>query len=573
MIIQAQKLSFEYPVYDEGAVPSRVLNGLDITIEAGEFVAVLGHNGSGKSTLARHFNALLTPTEGKLFVNGMDISNAANMWEIRQAVGMLFQNPDNQIVATVVEEDVAFGPENLGVQSEEIRKRVDNALAAVDMSEYASAMPHYLSGGQKQRVAIAGVLAMLSDCIVLDEPTAMLDPAGRREVLDAIAKLNKERGITVILITHFMEEAALANRIIVMKQGEVQLDGTPHTVFAQVEKMKALGLSVPQAAELAHALKCCGIPVSGAVLTVADFMKNVATERLQIPDVVAQQTFAPALQPPILEMKNLFHIYNEGTVFEKAAIENINMQINAGEMVAIIGHTGSGKSTLIQHFNALLTPTRGEVLLNGENIHQDKSKLKSIRQHVGLVFQYPEHQLFESTVFRDVAFGPTRMGLSQDEINTRTHDALKVVGIDESLFEKSPFELSGGQKRRVAIAGVLAMRPQVLVLDEPAAGLDPSGKDEILRQIKYMHTNLGITVILVSHSMEDVARLSNRIFVLNKGKIVCEGSPVYVFSRGEMLESMGLAVPQITQLMSTLGVNGVLTVEAAVGICCGGLGE
>jgi energy-coupling factor transport system ATP-binding protein len=273
-----------------------------------------------------------------------------------------------------------------------------------------------------------------------------------------------------------------------------------------------------------------------------------------------------------IEIKNLTHIYNAGSVFEKIALDNVNLKISSGEMVSIIGHTGSGKSTLIQHMNALLKPTSGQIFLYGENLHADKKKLKSIRQRVGLVFQYPEHQLFESTIYKDVAFGPTRMGLPEEKITERVHSSLQVVGIDESLYGKSPFEISGGQKRRVAIAGVLAMQPEVLVLDEPAAGLDPGGKNEILSQIRHMHTTLGITVILVSHSMDDVARLSHRIFVMNKGQLICEGTPAQVFSQLSLLKSVGLDVPQISQIFMELNKKnphvpaGVFSVEDAVNI-------
>jgi len=272
---------------------------------------------------------------------------------------------------------------------------------------------------------------------------------------------------------------------------------------------------------------------------------------------------------PLIELKNITHIYNIGSAFEKKAVNDISLKIAAGEMVALIGHTGSGKSTLIQHFNALLKPTSGEVLLNGEDIHADKNKLKSVRQRVGLVFQYPEHQLFESDVFKDVAFGPTRMGLTEEEINERVKSALEVVGLTEEDYTKSPFELSGGQKRRAAIAGVLAMRPEVLVLDEPSAGLDPRGREEILSQIKHMHVTLGLTVILVSHSMDDAARLTDRILVLNQGKLVCDGSPIDVFAQDEMLKGIGLDVPQISRLMTQLNkVNpaiptGVFSIDEA----------
>lgn len=240
----------------------------------------------------------------------------------------------------------------------------------------------------------------------------------------------------------------------------------------------------------------------------------------------------------------------------KTAIDDINLEINDGEFVGLIGHTGSGKSTLIQHLNALIKPSSGEILLNGVDINAEKTKLKSIRQRVGLVFQYPEHQLFEMTVYKDVCYGPTNLGLSEAEIDQRAKKALETVGIGEEIYEKSPFELSGGQKRRVAIAGILAMQPEVLILDEPTAGLDPKGRDEILNAIKEMHNRLGIIVILVSHSMEDVARLVDRIIVMHQGKIAAIGTPKEVFGQAQMLENIGLAAPQVSYVMMGLKEKG-----------------
>ena len=267
----------------------------------------------------------------------------------------------------------------------------------------------------------------------------------------------------------------------------------------------------------------------------------------------------------IINLRNLKHIYNEGSVFEKMSFDNVSLEIGEGEMVAIIGHTGSGKSTLIQHMNGLIKPTAGEVLVDDVNIHTNKNFLREVRQKIGLVFQYPEHQLFEATIYKDVAYGPTQMKLPKDEIDERVRSSLKVVGLGEEVYQKSPFELSGGQKRRVAIAGVLAMRPDVLILDEPVAGLDPRGRDEILSQICHMHKELEITVILVSHSMDDVARLAQRVFVMNQGELACVGTPPEVFAQGELLESIGLDVPQISKLMGILGFSkSVFSVEDAV---------
>lgn len=265
IMIEANHVSHIYT--DENGNDVHALKDVNLTIRRGEFVSIIGTNGSGKSTLAKHFNVLLQPSEGNIIVCGHDTLDESHIWDIRQHVGMVFQNPDNQIVAAVVEEDVAFGPENLGIPSDEIRQRVDEALAAVNMTDYAEHGPHLLSGGQKQRVAIAGVLAMKPDCIVLDEPTAMLDPKGRQEVLDTIHRLNKEEGITIILITHFMEEAVTADRIVVMKNGVKLQEGTPHEIFTQVDTLKSLGLDVPVAAEVALKLYRNGMDVSTDIIT------------------------------------------------------------------------------------------------------------------------------------------------------------------------------------------------------------------------------------------------------------------------------------------------------------------
>ena len=273
--IRAERLFFEY-VDEESGSRIPVLKDLNLTINQGEFVAVLGHNGSGKSTLAKHFNAVLLPTTGKVFVNGIDTSDEEKLFEIRQHVGMVFQNPDNQIVATIVEEDVAFALENLGVEPQEIRRRVDEALKAVGMSEFTTHAPHLLSGGQKQRIAIAGVLAMEPECIVLDEATAMLDPVGRREVLATVHRLNREKGMTVVLITHHMNEAEEADRVVVMDDGAVVMDGSPREVFTQVEPLRSLGLTVPDTVDLLDRLRHHGVEVPLDALRVEECADAIA---------------------------------------------------------------------------------------------------------------------------------------------------------------------------------------------------------------------------------------------------------------------------------------------------------
>ena len=258
-----------------------------------------------------------------------------------------------------------------------------------------------------------------------------------------------------------------------------------------------------------------------------------------------------------IEVRNLSHIYGEGTIFEQYALKNVNLTIGDGEFIGLIGHTGSGKSTLIQHLNGLLRASSGDILYNGESIYREGYSMKELRSHVGLVFQYPEHQLFEVDVFSDVCFGPKNLGLSQEEIEARAREALTLVGLDESFYKQSPFELSGGQKRRAAIAGVLAMKPEVLILDEPTAGLDPQGREDILGLVAKLHREQGMTVILVSHSMEDVARYVSRLVVMNHGEKVFDGTPKEVFRHYKELEAIGLAAPQITYVVHALKEQGV----------------
>lgn len=269
-MIKAENVTFKYPNHEGNDFFA--LKGINIEAKEGEFIAILGHNGSGKSTFAKHLNALLLPYEGTVYINGMDTKDENNLWSIRQSAGMVFQNPDNQIVATIVEEDVAFGPENLGVPPKDIRRRVDEALLTVGMFEYRKHSPHLLSGGQKQRIAIAGILAMKPRCIILDEPTAMLDPSGRKEVIETIKKLNKEENITIVLITHYMDEAVNADKIYVMEDGQIMMEGTPKEVFSKVQQIKAIGLDVPQVTELAQMLIDEGINLPSDILTVEEMV-------------------------------------------------------------------------------------------------------------------------------------------------------------------------------------------------------------------------------------------------------------------------------------------------------------
>ena len=572
-IIEVENVSFDYISRDEdGKEISRspVLKDISLSVPEGQFLAILGHNGCGKSTLAKHFNAILTPTAGKVTVAGIDTSDEERLFDIRQTVGMVFQNPDNQLVATIVEEDVAFAPENMGVPQPEIRRRVDEALKQVDMYEYREHAPHHLSGGQKQRVAIAGVIAMQPKCIVMDEPTAMLDPKGRREVMNTIHALNKEKGITVVLITHYMDEAAQADRVVVMDGGKIIMDNVPKKIFSRVKELRAVGLDVPQVTELCDMLIEKGVDISPEIIHEQECAEALFRLTGGRSAVIPPKPEEPVEdnRPVVLTADKVTYKYSVGTPFEKTAVDSVDLEIREGEFVGIIGHTGSGKSTLIQHFNGLVKPTSGHVLVDCADIWGKGVNIRDIRFKVGLVFQYSEHQLFEETVAKDIAYGPKNMGLTEEEIKQRVVSAAESMDIVK-LLNKSPFELSGGQQRRVALAGVLAMDPEVLILDEPAAGLDPKGRDKILGQIKQYHEKYGKTILLVSHSMEDIVKYAGKVLVMNKSRLFCYDTVDRVFARTEELAKIGLDVPQVTRMshiLKSLGTdigNDIYTTERA----------
>ncbi len=548
--------------------PVKALNGIDLTVYPGEYLVILGHNGSGKSTLAKHLNALLLPTEGDVWVKEWNSKYAENFRSIRSTVGMVFQTPDNQIVSTIVEEDVAFGPENLGVPRDEIVRRVDWSLEQVDMTSFRHRAPHLLSGGQKQRVCIAGMLAMQPDVLVLDEATAMLDPLGRKEVLEVAQRLNKQEGVTIIAITHFMGEAVHADRLIVMDEGRIAMEGTPHEIFAQVEQLEALQLGVPQITQVAQALHRRMPAFPPDILTVDEFVDAFAEHvgPAQAPPSLPNGNDATADAPrgetaAVIELRDVGYNYMHDTPLEVKAIEDVNMAIYPGEVVGVIGHTGSGKSTIIQHFNALLRPHEGVVTVFGQDTSASTTDVREVRRRVGLVFQQPEAQLFERYVGDDIAFGPRNLKLSKEEVRERVRRAMERVGLGfEEYKDRMTFGLSGGQMRRVALAGVLALEPEVLVLDEPTSGLDPQGRRQLMSQILDLHGQ-GTTLTIISHNMEELAEMCDRLYVIADGTTYMHGSVDEVFAHRNDLRKMGLDAPGVTAVLDALAEAGLIDRE------------
>ena len=574
-MIRAEQVRFQYKKRDvDGNViaTEEILKGVDITIKKGEFIALLGRNGSGKTTFSKQLNAILRPSEGTVTVDEMGTKDADKLYEIRQRVGMVFQNPDNQMVAASVEEEVAFGPENLGMESDTIVARVKQALEQVRMWKRRKTAPNHLSGGQKQRIAIAGILAMHPDYIVLDEPTAMLDPKGRKEVMEALQRLNQEQEMTVILITHDMEEAALASWVILLADGQVRFDGTPEDFFGEDALLAEMGMEAPLSYRVRKLIdsdvfekKIGDARVEEATIDkrekVAEYDKTgreweASSELVDKKKNKKAEAETDEKNQDLLSLQHVSYIYSPGTAYEKVALDDVNLSLGKGEIVGLAGHTGSGKSTMIQLLNGLLKPTSGTVTFEGKDIHAKGYSGNYLRSKVGMVFQYPEHQMICDTVWEDVAFGPGKQGLTEEACKTRVEEALRFVDLPEKYYQASPLQLSGGQKRRVAIAGVLAMHPEYIILDEPAAGLDAEGKREIFDRIRRMSREQGIGVLLVSHSMEDLAEYADRIIVLDDGKKILDDRPAEVFAKREMLADCGLDVPEPVKLADKLRASG-----------------
>ena len=573
-MIRTDRIRHQYDVWKGDEKFKRTaLDGVSLDVKRGDFIAILGANGSGKSTLAKHLNVLLLPDEGTVWIDGKDSGNEKYLWQIRTTVGMVFQNPDNQIIGTSVEEDVAFGPENRNMDPVTIQSKVTNSLAAVGLLSKRKTSPYRLSGGQKQRVAVAGVLASDSSCIVLDEPTAMLDPVSRNELMEVICRLHKE-GKTIILITHHTDEAVCADRVILMDKGNIVKEGAPSEIFADRELLRSIRMDIPPVTELGFALKEKGVIEESPVLDkdelIGLLMKksgsaDTASFCADLEPALSGNAAAGSSKEIILQARDVEYTYSKGTANETKVLKGVSFDVHRGECIGLIGTSGAGKTTFLKHLNGLLKAEKGDVLFKGESIYRKGFKLSELRKSVGLVFQSAENQLFCKTVLDDVRFGPLKMGMSEEQALAAARESLRLVDIDEEYFDVSPQDLSGGQKRRVAIAGILAMEPEVLILDEPAAGLDPGMKEEIFSIIDDIRHKRGTSVIIVSHEMEDMVKYADRVMIMSDGVIALEGTPKGVFSQVERVRELGADVPGVADIMDELMKRGFSAMEMQVG--------
>ena len=549
-LIQFKNVTYHHPGAP-GDIPPALKN-LSFSIERGEWVALLGANGSGKTTLARHCNALLQPTSGNAFVDGKDTLKIANIPHIRSRVGMVFQNPEDQMVAAVIEEDTAFGPENLGVESAEIRRRVAAALDTVGMARFKNRPPHLLSAGQMQRVALAGVLAMEPECVIFDESTAMLDPRGRQDVLDTMRRLH-EQGITVLFITHFMDEAAKADRAIVLHRGELAFDGSPLNLFSDQVFLRKCGLEQPLSLQLLDAVRN-----SNPVLAHLSDNFEKALEEIPLFD---GEFFNPVnnrdenSSEALVLIDNLDHIYLKGTPLESIALREVSLKVKAGQAHGLVGATGSGKSTLLQHINGLYRPQRGVIRVGPYSFSDPKLDIKALRRFAGLVFQNPEVYFFEKYVGDEIAYGPKQL-YGRDSLRERVQTAMSLVGLDFDLFkDRITRTLSGGEKRKVALAATLAVEPKLLVLDEPTAGLDPVSRHNLHLTLKKFKAN-GIDLILSSHSMGDITQLTQNMTIMSDGHSLKTGNTAALFNDADLIKRASLGQPTVVRLASALRAKG-----------------
>ena len=559
--ILVRDLYYAYPPLKEGDRPRPVLQGVSFEAARGEFVALLGRVGAGKTTLCMTLDGLVPHATGGVFrgavnVLGLD-TKQHQVADLARSVGLVFQDPESQLVQMRVEDEIAFGLENLGVAPEEIEERVTWALQAVGLGEYRDRSPLHLSGGEKQRVAIAAMLAMRQQILVLDEPTASLDPAGQSAVFSVLAELRRERQMTIFMATQELERIArFADRILVMHDGRIAVDGPPAEVFGEVAGLQEWGIGVPQIAELAHLLgrrSGRSYRFTGMGDAYTQLRRQARTARLHnarspAPLPAALPAPHPADRPQIL-IENVSYAYPDGTT----ALQDVSLKIHAGEFIALLGRNGSGKTTLAKHLDGLLKPAGGRVLVERRDTRT--TRVADLARVVGYVFQNPDHQIFSHTVQDEIAYGPRLQNLPPAVVAQRVAEALDCFRL-VSYAGSPPALLGFGQRRQVALAAIITTQPQVLILDEPTGGLDRLSQQELMEVIAGFNAQ-GRTVVLITHDMRLVAEYANRAIVLHNGRVLFDGAVRQLFCQAQILSAAGLALPPVSRLARRLSQDGM----------------
>ena len=554
-MIRIRDLTFHY-----GDASKPALQDVNLEIEDGEFVLVTGPSGCGKSSLCRCLNGLIPHfyggrIAGELKVQGLDVMESTTK-ELATRVGMVFQDPENQVVAMDAEREIAFGLENLAFTKDVMAKRVEESLDTLGISAIRHRQVHELSGGEKQKVVIASVLALHPDILVLDEPTSELDPKGAEEVLSIVQRLNDELGITVILVEQRLDRVVhLVDRMIVLDEGRIVADGNARAVVANGDIAK-IGVGVPPIVRMVQRLRSDGFNVDGVPLTVKEGRSILKEIFKGAKESTLPQAESANNAKPVVEMDKLWHTYPEGIT----ALKNVSLSICQGEFVAIMGRNASGKTTLVKHINGLLKPTKGKVRVTG--IDTQRATIAQLAKMVGFVFQNPNDHLFADTVEEEIAFILKNLGVDRAEIAARVDEMLEMFELKE-YRRHYPRSLSGGERQRVAIASVLVARPKVLILDEPTRGMEYKLKSELMRFLRTYKANGG-AVVLVTHDVETVAEYADRVVLLSEGRIVVDGNKRDVLSEALFFS------PQINRLVQAFeryGVpNNILTVDEALDI-------
>ena len=551
-----ENVTFTY----EGSRDPAVRN-VSLKVRRGEVVALLGGTGAGKSTLIQVIGGIIPNyvkgrLDGRVLVEGLD-TKLHSLYELAQHVGVVLDDPEAHIVSFTVEEDVAFGPCNLGLPREEILERVEFALEATRLGDLRDRNPYNLSGGEKQSLAIAGVLAMRPSVLALDEPTSMLDPLGRERVRGILRELNRRYGITIVFSSYDFEEVVdLADRVVVLREGEIVLEGRPREVLQNVELLEKCRVKLPEVTRLAVALRRMSVWRDPLPATVEE-AKSILTGLLRNYVLREAGRLEARHGKPVITVRKLTHVYPDGVV----ALRDVNLEIYGGEYVALIGQNGSGKSTLARILAGLLKPSSREAEVRVAGLDVAKARMKEIVRRIGYVFQIPEHQIFHSVVREELEFGLRNLGIPEEEIKRRVGELLKVLELEE-YEDEWPLALDRGKRLRVALGSILALDPEVIIVDEPTTGQDWRDSLYVCELLRKLNEK-GKTILIITHEMDLVAKFATRVIVMHEGRILMDGDPRRVFSKPEILRRTWVKPPQIAELCRALsGVETpLMTVE------------
>lgn len=565
-IIDIDSLSYKYP-----NATTKALDNIDFKLTEPGFTAIMGPTGAGKTTFSLTLNGLIPQfyegtMEGSVHVLGID-TKRYRIQRLVQHVGLVMQDPESQVFGMNVLADVMFGPANLGLSYDEVMARARRALNLVGLVGFGKRSPSDLSGGEKQRLAVASVLAMHPEILVLDEPTSELDPVGREEVYQAVDRLREDGDVTILAIEHSPDEVvSRAENLVVFSEGKMAYVGTPKDIFRNAPKAHDLGIRIPESAELGWKLHEAGIIEQQQIpLTVDEAFELISPWIIERKDRLAKCYAKPCScdaegeKEVILSVQDLSHSYSD----EIHALRGVSLDVHKGEFIALVGQNGAGKTTLAKHFNGLLRPTKGRVIVDGKDAAGQA--IYDLAKVVGYVFQNPDHQIFSATVWEEAAYGLKVQGITGEKAKERVANVLELVGLSD-LLELNPFTLSKGDRQKLAVASILAIEPQVLVIDEPTTGLDARGAEGMMTLIDHLN-KLGHTVIIITHDMKLVAEYATRVIAMSRGKVIADCTPAELFSNGAVMENARVKPTSIARLFSRLqelaDIPMLITVEDA----------